>query len=168
MVSVRRRDELVSARKAAGLTQEKLAEAMCVDRSTVIRWEAGEYAPLPYQWPKLAKVLGRSTDELRELIGLHLPREAPVLRSGLEPAFGWLDRYVGWPPGTTRTRVTAAAPAGSHVGATTGRSLVAETLASYYGDSVPGHAQYAARSGSDGDQRPDTAGVAGFGLPLDV
>ncbi|SEF24729.1 Helix-turn-helix [Amycolatopsis pretoriensis] len=48
MVSVRRREELVSARKAAGLTQEKLAEVMCVDRSTVIRWEAGEYAPLPY------------------------------------------------------------------------------------------------------------------------
>ncbi|RSM34944.1 XRE family transcriptional regulator [Amycolatopsis balhimycina DSM 5908] len=147
MVSVRRREELVSARKAAGLTQEKLAEVMSVDRSTVIRWEAGEYAPLPYQWPKLAKVLGRSADELRELIGLRLPREAPLLRSELEPAFAWLDRRIGWPPGTTRTRVTAAAPARSRGGATAGRSLVAETLASYYGDSVSGHAQYAARCG---------------------
>ncbi|MEV4143649.1 helix-turn-helix domain-containing protein [Amycolatopsis sp. NPDC049691] len=96
MVSIRRREELVSARKAAGLTQEKLAEVMCVDRSTVIRWEAGEYAPLPYQWPKLAKVLGRSADELRELIGRRLPKKRRCSGRGLTlRSAGWIGTSGG-------------------------------------------------------------------------
>lgn len=43
----RRRRNLAAARKAAGYTQEGLAEDLHVDRSTVQRWEAGEYAPCP-------------------------------------------------------------------------------------------------------------------------
>jgi transcriptional regulator with XRE-family HTH domain len=147
MVSVRRRDELVSARKAAGLTQEQLAEVMRVDRSTVIRWEAGDYAPQPYQWPKLAKVLGRSADELRELIGVRPATGTPLLGSALEPAFSWLDRQVGWSPGTTRERVEARAPAGRRVRMPVGRSHVADALAGYYGDPPAGHAMYQARCG---------------------
>ncbi len=69
MAGVRRRAALVGARKAAGYTQESLAAALHVDRSTVIRWEAGDYAPLPYLWPKLARLLGQSQQQLRELIG---------------------------------------------------------------------------------------------------
>ena len=145
MASVRRRQELVSARKAAGLTQEELAEAMRVDRSTVIRWEAGDYAPLPFQWPRLAKVLGRSTDELRELIDVGAAPGLPMLGPELEPAFGWLDRHVGWTPGTTRARVGARVPADRRIRQPIGRSHLAGALASYYGDPPAGHSMYQGR-----------------------
>ncbi len=69
MAGVRRRAALAGARKASGYTQEGLAAALDVDRSTVIRWEAGDHAPLPYLWPKLARLLGQSQEQLRELIG---------------------------------------------------------------------------------------------------
>jgi transcriptional regulator with XRE-family HTH domain len=146
VVSVRRRDELVSARKAAGLTQEKLAEVMRVDRSTVIRWEAGDYAPQPYQWPKLAKVLGRSADELRELLGARPAAGPPLHGSALEPAFSWLDRQVGWRPGTTRGRVEARVPGDRRV-RMVGRSVLAEALADYYGGPPAGHSMYQANCG---------------------
>lgn len=69
MVGVHRRAALAGARKAVGHTQESLAAELHVDRSTVIRWEAGDHAPLPYLWPKLARLLGLSREQLRELIG---------------------------------------------------------------------------------------------------
>lgn len=62
-----RRVNLVRTRKAAGYTQEALADALHIDRSTVIRWEAGKYTPLPYLWPKLAKLLGVTRERLTEL-----------------------------------------------------------------------------------------------------
>jgi len=68
MVAHRRRTQLAAARKAAGYTQEKLAEALHVDRSTVIRWEAGQYAPLPYLQPKLARLLRISRAQLQALL----------------------------------------------------------------------------------------------------
>lgn len=64
----RRRTGLVAARKAAGYTQERLAEALYVDRSTVIRWEAGLHAPVPYLWPKLATLLGVTRERLQVLL----------------------------------------------------------------------------------------------------
>jgi hypothetical protein len=118
---------------------------MRVDRSTVIRWEAGDYAPQPYQWPKLAKVLGRSAEELRELIGMRPAAGTPLLRSALEPAFSWLDRQVGWSPGTTRERVEARVPTGRRVRMPVGRSHLADALAGYYGDPPAGHAMYQVR-----------------------
>ena len=63
-----RRAALAAARKAAGYTQEQLAAVLHVERSTVIRWEAGRYAPVPYLWPKLAQVLGISRDQLTALL----------------------------------------------------------------------------------------------------
>jgi DNA-binding XRE family transcriptional regulator len=63
----KRRADLARARKAAGYTQEALAEALYIDRSTVIRWEAGKYSPVPYLWPKLAKLLGVTRERLQEL-----------------------------------------------------------------------------------------------------
>ncbi|MCE6995252.1 helix-turn-helix domain-containing protein [Saccharothrix sp. S26] len=63
-----RRTAFIRARKAAGFTQESFAEAMYVDRSTVARWETGTREPLPHQRPKLARLLGISTDELAELL----------------------------------------------------------------------------------------------------
>lgn len=63
----RRRRKLAAARKAAGYTQEGLADALNVDRSTVQRWEAGEHAPWPYLWPKLGRLLGLDREQLRNL-----------------------------------------------------------------------------------------------------
>ena len=63
-----RRAALAAARKAAGYTQEQLAAVLHVERSTVIRWEAGRHAPVPYLWPKLVRVLGISRDQLMALL----------------------------------------------------------------------------------------------------
>ena len=72
----RRRTGLAAARKAAGYTQEGLAEALSVDPSTVNRWEAGLHAPVPYVWPKLASLLGISRAQLGELFSANEPAVA--------------------------------------------------------------------------------------------
>ena len=65
---VARRDRLARARKAAGYTQESLAETLRIDRTTVARWEAGKWQPLPYLRPKLARMLGLTAVELSEIL----------------------------------------------------------------------------------------------------
>ncbi len=65
---VGRRHRLVSTRKAAGFSQERLAEAVGVERSTVMRWERGETCPQPWARPKLARALGISDQALSELL----------------------------------------------------------------------------------------------------
>lgn len=42
-----KRIRLARCRKAAGFSQEKLAERLGVERSTVVRWEMGETEPQP-------------------------------------------------------------------------------------------------------------------------
>ncbi|MGH3697489.1 MAG: helix-turn-helix domain-containing protein [Pseudonocardiaceae bacterium] len=59
---------LAAARKAAGLSQERLAERLDVERSTVQRWEAGQNSPQPWHRPRLATALGISHDELAGLL----------------------------------------------------------------------------------------------------
>jgi transcriptional regulator with XRE-family HTH domain len=63
-----RRRELSQRRKAVGFTQESLAEYLGVERSTVIRWEAGGSEPLPSIRPNLARALQVSIDQLAELL----------------------------------------------------------------------------------------------------
>jgi transcriptional regulator with XRE-family HTH domain len=63
-----KRHRLVSTRKAAGFSQERLAEAIGVERTTVMRWERGETCPQPWARPKLARILGISDDALAELL----------------------------------------------------------------------------------------------------
>ncbi|MGH4014717.1 MAG: helix-turn-helix transcriptional regulator [Pseudonocardiaceae bacterium] len=63
-----KRRTLVDRRKAAGHTQESLAALLGVERSTVVRWEAGETEPLPWCRPKLAEALTVSLDEIDELL----------------------------------------------------------------------------------------------------
>ncbi|MEU9230321.1 helix-turn-helix transcriptional regulator [Streptomyces massasporeus] len=64
----RRRQRLAQRRQAMGLTQEGLAEHLGVDRSTVVRWEAGTASPQPWMRPRLAETLGVSVTELVELL----------------------------------------------------------------------------------------------------
>ncbi|MFG2913131.1 helix-turn-helix transcriptional regulator [Kitasatospora sp. NPDC048298] len=59
---------LAVQRRAAGYTQEQLAQQMDVDRTTVHRWEKGTATPQPWQMPKLAQLLKVSAAELRSLL----------------------------------------------------------------------------------------------------
>ena len=63
-----RRQGLSQRRKAVGLTQESLADLLGVERSTVVRWEAGDTEPLPSIRPHVARALHVSIDQLAELL----------------------------------------------------------------------------------------------------
>lgn len=63
-----RRQKLTQRRKTVGFTQESLAEHLGVERSTVIRWEAGDSEPLPSIRPSLARALQVSIDQLADLL----------------------------------------------------------------------------------------------------
>jgi tetratricopeptide (TPR) repeat protein/transcriptional regulator with XRE-family HTH domain len=84
------RRRLAERRKALGLTQEALADAMGVERTTVVRWERGESAPLPLIRPKLARALRVSADRLEELLApdvtgagdASVPRQLPPTVAG--------------------------------------------------------------------------------------
>lgn len=56
--------QLEKYRKVKGLTQEDVAKACDVDRSTVTKWEAGMFFPRADKLPILAKFLGCTIDEL--------------------------------------------------------------------------------------------------------
>lgn len=62
------RPGLARARKSAGLSQERLAEVLRVDRSTVTRWECAETGPQPWLRPKLAGALGLRLHELDDVL----------------------------------------------------------------------------------------------------
>ncbi|WP_328915735.1 MULTISPECIES: helix-turn-helix domain-containing protein [unclassified Streptomyces] len=73
-----RRQDFFRHRRALGFTQESLAEAVGVDRSTVGRWESGETEPQSHQRRTLGRVLNLSAAQLESL--LSAPR-------GASPAF---------------------------------------------------------------------------------
>ncbi|OZM83601.1 helix-turn-helix domain-containing protein [Pseudonocardia sp. MH-G8] len=72
-----RRERLVRARKAAGVTQEDLAYRVGVDRSTVGRWECGETEPQPWHRRKIARQLGITAAQLDHLIAGSPPEPPP-------------------------------------------------------------------------------------------
>jgi DNA-binding XRE family transcriptional regulator len=76
---------LAERRKTVGHTQEQLAYLLGVERSTVVRWEAGATDPLPWCRPKLARVLAISLDELHDLLttGETIKAKQPGARSRL-------------------------------------------------------------------------------------
>lgn len=152
MAGVRRRVALAGTRKAAGHTQESLAEALHVDRTTVIRWEAGDQAPLPYLRLKLARLLNQSPEQLRELI--ENDSDIQSSQDGTDPdveaAFDWLDRRAGWSPGTSRRKVMSRPGSRDRDGQRVrlARGDVAQALWNYYGDpGIEGCGAYRARVG---------------------
>ena len=56
--------QLEKIRKAKGLSQENVAQACGVDRSTVTKWENGNFMPRAEKLPALAKFLGCTIEEL--------------------------------------------------------------------------------------------------------
>jgi DNA-binding XRE family transcriptional regulator/tetratricopeptide (TPR) repeat protein len=66
-MAVKRRS-FAQARRAAGFTQESLAERLEVDRTTVARWESGEYSPQPWLRPKIAEAFEISLKECSQLL----------------------------------------------------------------------------------------------------
>ncbi|MFJ8232697.1 helix-turn-helix transcriptional regulator [Streptomyces sp. NPDC094448] len=65
---------LAERRRTLGYSQEKLAQLLGVDRTTVGRWESGRGVPQPLQRPGLAAALDIGLDELDAL--LNQPRSA--------------------------------------------------------------------------------------------
>ncbi|MBV6698021.1 helix-turn-helix transcriptional regulator [Kitasatospora aureofaciens] len=65
-----RRENFIKRRKALGFTQESLAQAVGVDRSTVGRWENGEVDPQAWHRPALMRTLRITADELDSLINV--------------------------------------------------------------------------------------------------
>jgi transcriptional regulator with XRE-family HTH domain len=63
-----RRYRLAQRRKAVGHSQERLAENLGVDRSTVVRWERADTDPQPWHRPRLAAALKLSIEDLAELL----------------------------------------------------------------------------------------------------
>lgn len=155
MTAGRRRAALAAARRTAGHTQETLAAALHIDRSTVIRWEAGDHAPLPYLRPRLARLLGRSPEQLEQLIGdtdfgVGYNRE---ISPDIDVACEWLDGHAGWSPGTSRRKVASRLEVldvrelrdriirRGHVS----RGDIVQALSAYYQSRVVGYGTYQAR-----------------------
>ena len=51
-------------RNRSGFTQERLADELAIDRSTIAKWESGASLPRADKLPILARVLGCTVDEL--------------------------------------------------------------------------------------------------------
>ncbi|MGN9890415.1 helix-turn-helix transcriptional regulator [Micromonospora sp. L31] len=79
----KRRHRLAQRRKAIGLSQERLAETLSIDRSTVVRWERAETDPQPWHRPRLAAALNLSVEELADLLAdIGQPPSPPDERLG--------------------------------------------------------------------------------------
>src|SRR3954447_21321976 len=97
-----RRDAFVARRRALGLSQQDLADAVGVERSTISRCERGESEPRPWYRPVLAETLQVSLEQLATLIdGPPRPQQPAPLSSDADEdvlamhAFRAADRQMG-------------------------------------------------------------------------
>jgi transcriptional regulator with XRE-family HTH domain len=112
-----RRKLLADRRKAVGLSQGDLATKLDIERSTVVRWEAGRTAPQPWIRPRLADALQVSEEQLEDLLRPEVEGDdADVDRR----AFAGLATALALAP-LTRARV------GSLIGTSHVRQLQART-----------------------------------------
>ena len=51
-------------RRDRDITQRELSEALCVERSTIAKWETGKSKPSPEMYQRIAAVLDCTVDEL--------------------------------------------------------------------------------------------------------
>ncbi|WP_326597218.1 helix-turn-helix transcriptional regulator [Streptomyces sp. NBC_01803] len=63
-----KRPGLAKRRKACGFTQERFAEALGTDRTTVQRWENGSNEPQPWLRPRISELLEITATELDSLL----------------------------------------------------------------------------------------------------
>jgi transcriptional regulator with XRE-family HTH domain len=63
-----KRWRLAERRRMVGLSQERLAWLLEVERTTVVRWECAETTPVPRLRPRLAQALQVTDEELAELL----------------------------------------------------------------------------------------------------
>lgn len=103
-------------RKAHGLTQEQVANALKVRRATVVSWESGKTEPRPPQREAYARLLA----QLAELYPANTPEPAPATASE-PPATASVPR-VPSAPETTFEPEPAPAPASSSAPTTPVRS----------------------------------------------
>ncbi|MFC6015212.1 helix-turn-helix transcriptional regulator [Plantactinospora solaniradicis] len=63
-----KRHRLCQRRKALGYSQERLAELLGVERSTVVRWESAETDPQPWHRTRIADALQVTLDQLDDML----------------------------------------------------------------------------------------------------
>ncbi|MFR9780287.1 helix-turn-helix transcriptional regulator [Micromonospora sp. MS34] len=63
-----KRHRLCQRRKALGYSQERLAELLGVERSTVVRWENAETDPQPWHRTRIASALGVTLEQFDDML----------------------------------------------------------------------------------------------------
>ncbi|MEV0110345.1 helix-turn-helix transcriptional regulator [Nocardia sp. NPDC050799] len=91
-----RRQRLIEARKAIGKTQEEVAEAVGVDRTTLGKWERDESTPQPGQRSRYAEALGITLDELAAMLS-----SVPSIEAETPD---WVSTYLGMEQSATSIR----------------------------------------------------------------
>lgn len=92
-----RRQRLIDARKVAGKSQEKVAEEVGVDRTSVSGWERGDFTPQPRQRSAYAAALGVTLSELDSMLTSMPPADGEVP--------DWLSRYLAEEQSASEIRV---------------------------------------------------------------
>lgn len=171
------RRRLAERRKALGLTQEALADLMGVERTTVVRWERGESAPLPWLRPRLARTLRVSADRLEELLAPGGPAGAEIWSRPrqLPPAVAGFTGRTAELAALTQILDEAGGAAGtvviSAIGGTAGvgKTALAITWAHQAANRFPDGQLYANLRGYDPDRpMPPGDALTGFLRALGV
>ena len=82
-------ERITELRRAAGLSQEQLAELLEVSRQAISKWETGQTQPEADRLPRICAVLGITSDELLGMI-----ERVPVQESAAEESVGDVDALV--------------------------------------------------------------------------
>lgn len=82
-----RRQHFIQRREAVGHTQESLAEALGVDRTSIDRGESGRCTPQPWMRHKLAGALRVFLDQLAVLLTAH--QVSPTASSPTSTSPSW-------------------------------------------------------------------------------